>query len=82
MSIYQSLIDYFGGQRATAKALNCKQPSVWAWAQGKTNMSATLAIKAEIITNGKFKAVDLCPKLTEVTNTVSANDAGNSPDQA
>ena len=63
VSKYQKLVDFFGSQSATADALGIRQPSVNAWLSGKAKMSARLAIKAEKITNGKFKAVDLCPDL-------------------
>lgn len=60
---YKRLVAHFGGQQKTAAALGCTQPSVWAWLQGNAHMSATLALKAERITNGEFKAIDLCPAL-------------------
>ncbi|MBO1529626.1 helix-turn-helix domain-containing protein [Psychrobacter sp. F1192] len=66
---YSQLIARFGGQQKTAEALGCTQPSVSAWVQGKANMSATLALKAERITNGEFKAVDLCPALALLETT-------------
>ncbi|MGO2278011.1 helix-turn-helix domain-containing protein [Psychrobacter sp. 28M-43] len=60
---YKALVSYFGNQHKTAKALGCSQPGVWKWVRGKSNMSAALALKAERVTNGEFKAVDLCPAL-------------------
>lgn len=60
---YSQLVSHFGGQQKTAEALGCTQPSVWAWLQGKANMSAPLALKAERLTDGEIKAVDLCPAL-------------------
>lgn len=74
MNIHSKLIDYFGGQNATAKALKCTQPSVHAWVKGTAKMSAILAMRAEKITNGEFKAKDLCPELAEIENLPSAND--------
>lgn len=62
---YQRLVDYFGGQQATATALNVKQPSVSAWVSGKARMSAIVALRAERKTEGAFKAIDLCPQLNE-----------------
>lgn len=67
--LYQELVSRFGGQVKTADALGCKQPSVWAWLDGKTHMSAPLALKAERLTNGEFKAVDLCPALAALETT-------------
>ena len=66
---YSQLVAHFGGQQKTADALGCTQPSVSAWLQGKANMSAPLALKAERITNGEIKAVDLCPALAELETT-------------
>lgn len=63
---YSQLVTRFGGQQKTAEALGCTQPSVWAWLQGKANMSAPLALKAERLTNGEIKAVDLCPALASL----------------
>ncbi len=66
--IYQALVSHFGSQSETARKLNVKQPSVNAWLMGKTKMGAVSAKRAEILTNGKFKASDLCPKLQELEN--------------
>lgn len=62
---YQELVEHFGSQTLTAKALDTKQPSVNAWLSGKTKMSERTAIKAQIATEGKFKAADLCPSLKD-----------------
>lgn len=67
--LYQELVNHFGGQVKTAEALGCKQPSVWAWLDGKTHMSAPLALKAERITNGKFASSALCPALAALEVT-------------
>lgn len=66
---YSQLVVHFGSQQKTADALGCTQPSVSAWLQGKANMSAPLALKAERITKGEIKAVDLCPALAELETT-------------
>lgn len=66
--IYQALVEHFGSQSKTARELGVKQPSVKAWLIGKTKMGAISARRAEIITEGKFKASDLCPKLKELEN--------------
>lgn len=72
MNSYQSkyimLIEYLGGQSEAARILGCTQPSVWAWIQGKANMSAKFAVRAEQKTNGKFLKEDLCPSLTPISN--------------
>ncbi|WP_201499147.1 transcriptional regulator [Psychrobacter arenosus] len=63
---YKALVKYFGNQHKTAKALGCTQPGVWKWVSGKANMSAPLAIKAERLTNGEIKAIELCPALASL----------------
>ncbi|MFB6349451.1 Cro/CI family transcriptional regulator [Moraxella sp. ZJ142] len=64
---YQELVNHFGSQVETARQLGITQPSVHAWLSGKARMGAVIATKAEIITNGKFKAVDLCPELRKIS---------------
>lgn len=63
---YQSVIDHFGNQVKTATMLGVRQASVSAWVSGKTKMGAAVAIRAEKVTQGKFKASDLCPALRTV----------------
>lgn len=65
MNIFENLVSFFGDQIKTAKALNVKQPSVNAWLSGKAGMSEKVAMRAEIATGGKFKAVDLCPSMKD-----------------
>lgn len=65
-NIYKDLVDFLGGQTKTAKTLKIKQPSVFAWISGKSKMSAHTATLAEKLTQGKFRAVDLCPRLAEI----------------
>jgi DNA-binding transcriptional regulator YdaS (Cro superfamily) len=62
---YELLVARFGSQDATADALDIKQPSVNAWLKGKTVMSPLVATRAERVTEGEFKAIDLCPALRE-----------------
>ncbi len=62
-NLFQRLVEHFGGQVKTAKALNVKQPAVSSWVCGTKNMSELVAIRAQVATNGKFKAIDLCPSL-------------------
>lgn len=59
----QQLIDHFGSQQATASALGVKQGTVSGWSRGIHGVSAEVAIKAEIITKGQIKAVELRPTL-------------------
>ena len=62
---YKDLVSYFGSQTETARRLGVKQPSVNAWLSGKAKMSSVTAVVAEEVTNGKFRAVDLCPQLKQ-----------------
>lgn len=62
-AIYSNLVAYFGSQEKTAESLDVTQPAVSGWISGKKLMSVDIASKAEKATNGKFKAVDLCPAL-------------------
>jgi hypothetical protein len=64
-NIYQKLVDHFGSQESTAKALLVKQPSVSNWVNQKKGMSEQVALRAQRVTNGIFKAADLCPALAE-----------------
>lgn len=61
------LISHFGGQKKTADALGVAQPTVSGWLTGAHGISPIVAMRAERKTEGKFKAVDLCPKLKEAT---------------
>ena len=64
-TIYQELVNHFGGQVATAKALKVSQSNISGYVSGRWNMSEIVAIRAEKATKRKFKAVDLCPSLKE-----------------
>lgn len=70
-NIYQRLVAHFGNQENTAKALLVKQPSVSNWVNEKKTMSERTALRAEKVTNGLFKAIELCPALAEF-NSLSA----------
>jgi DNA-binding transcriptional regulator YdaS (Cro superfamily) len=59
----EHLIKHFDGQARTAGALGVSQSAVSQWLSGKSRMGAVIALKAESITAGKFKAVELCPDL-------------------
>lgn len=63
MNIFNCLIEHFGTQQKTADALRVDQGTVSGWARGRHGMSPVTALKAEAVTQGKFKAVDLCPDL-------------------
>jgi DNA-binding transcriptional regulator YdaS (Cro superfamily) len=64
-NIYKSLVEHFGGQVKAAKALKLTQPNMSALINGRWGMSPIVAIRAERVTNGEFKAVDLCPSLRD-----------------
>lgn len=70
--IYMQLVSFFGSQTKTAQALSIKQPSVNAWLTGKSQMSEKIALRAECVTNGSFKAYQLCPTLKEFEKKIAS----------
>ncbi|GAA5446083.1 hypothetical protein Misp06_04291 [Microbulbifer sp. NBRC 101763] len=62
----RKLIEHFGGQKDTAKALRVSQPTVSNLLHGKHGASAELALRAELVAGGVVSAVDLCPKLAQL----------------
>lgn len=70
-----SLIRHFGSQVKLAEKLNLKQGTITGWLNKKHGISEINALKIEKITDGKFKATDLCPRLVDVmqTKTPSGN---------
>lgn len=65
MNIYQQLVEHFGGQQKAASALGVTQPALSSWVNRRWSMSPIVALRAERLTDGKFKAQDLCPALRE-----------------
>lgn len=63
------LVRYFGGQVKTAAALDIEQTAVSNWVTGKNGVSWFSAKKAERLTNGEVRAIDLCPALAELETT-------------
>ncbi|ASL28601.1 transcriptional regulator [Azotobacter chroococcum] len=64
----ERLVAHFGDQVKTAKSLGVSQPAVSQWLSGACRMGPVTALKAESVTQGKFKAVDLCPDLLKVAS--------------
>ena len=62
-TIFKKLVDHFGSQAATAKALEVKQGSVSGWVRGLHGCSAEVAFRAERMTEGAIRACDLRPSL-------------------
>ncbi|WP_447896020.1 Cro/CI family transcriptional regulator [Vreelandella sp. GE22] len=62
-TIFSSLVDHFGGQQSTAKALGVNQGAVSNWVRGKHGMSPAVALRAEELTEGRFKRYQLCPSV-------------------
>ena len=60
---FQSLVDHFGGQLQTAKALNVNQGAVSNWVRDKHGMSPAVALRAEKLTEGAFTRYKLCPSV-------------------
>jgi DNA-binding transcriptional regulator YdaS (Cro superfamily) len=52
----KDVIEYFGSQTATAKALGVSIPSVWAWVRNN-EVPELRQYQIEKITNGNLKAV-------------------------
>lgn len=63
---YKQLAQLFSTQQEMADALCCSQPLVNKLLNGKAHMSAHIAMRAEKITDGKFKATELCPRLADL----------------
>lgn len=61
-----SVIDHFGGQAKMADLIGIKQGGISNWLNNKNGISERNALKIEKLTNGKFRAVDLCPRLAEL----------------
>lgn len=59
------LIAYFGSQKATEEAMGVSQVTVSGWLNKKHGVSYTNAIKAERLTDGTVRAVELFPALIE-----------------
>lgn len=70
MKAIVKLVEHFGGQTKTAKALGVSQAAVSYWLSGANAMSAATAFKAEEVTGGLFTAKELC--LPETTNPQAA----------
>lgn len=68
MNIFERLVAHFGTQEKTGSALGVDQATVSGWVREKHGMSAVVALKAEQITGGAFRAVELCPALERVTS--------------
>lgn len=71
---YEEIVSHFGSQSSTAKALGVSQPSVYSWVKGLTEMSERVAIRTQKVTEGKFKAADLCPSLKELEEINSSKN--------
>lgn len=72
VAIYKTLVEHLGGPTNAAKLLGVKQGTASGWIGGAHGMSAHIAIKAEAITHGKFKASDLNEKLRNIEDTTAA----------
>lgn len=63
---YQALVEHFGSQKAAANALQVKQCTISGYVNGKWQMSEKVAARAQKVTDGKFKASDLCSSFKEI----------------
>lgn len=67
MTPFERLVEHFGGQTKTAKALGVSQPAVHHWLAGTHALSARKAFLAEQLTEGKIQAWELCPQIPKNT---------------
>lgn len=75
LDIVTKLIEHFGGtQEKLASALNVKQGTVTGWLNKKHGIGESNALKIEKLTQGKFKAIELCPRLAELENLEPVKD--------
>lgn len=61
----KELVKYLGGPVKAAKALSVGQSTASGWQLEQHFMRPGPAIRAEKVTNGKFKRYELCPDLAE-----------------
>lgn len=57
------LISHFGTQEQMARAIGIHQGGISSYLNGRHGISQTVAKTIERVTDGKFKAVDLCPRI-------------------
>ncbi len=60
------LINHFGTQALTARALGVSQATVSYWRSGSLKISPEKAFLAEVATDGAITASSLCPLFAEV----------------
>lgn len=63
LEITQQLIDELGGQTATARLVNVKQPTVYGWYHGSYKPGLTAALRIQAVTDGKYPASIWHPEL-------------------
>lgn len=63
VSLYQELVEHLGGPKRAAELLGVSQATASGWKLGIHGMSSAVAIRAERITQHKFKAADLSAQL-------------------
>jgi len=78
------LIQHFGTQSLTAKALGVSQATVSYWLSGSIKISAEKAFLAELATGGAVSAASLCPLIAQVearqkVGESSVKTAGGAP---
>lgn len=60
------LVAEYGSQEKLARAIGVKQGTITGWIHGKHGINELNALRIEKMTNGKVKAIDLCPRLAEI----------------
>ena len=63
----KNLLLYYGTQAAISKAINCSRQAVCRWinSKGMSGPSPNVSFRIQTKTNGKIKAVKLCPSMAE-----------------
>lgn len=64
--ILLELIAEYGSQEKLARAIGVKQGTITGWIHGKHGINELNALRIEKMTNGRVRAIDLCPRLAEI----------------
>lgn len=75
-NIFIDIVEYFGGQVATAKSLGVTQGTVSGWVRGIHGCSAEIALLIQDRTSGRFSATTIRPSLASALPTVKQTIPG------
>lgn len=74
--LFFAIFKHFGkSQTDTADALGCSQSYVWGCLRKthKNTLPPLIAMRAEVVTGGKFQCEDLCPDIKDLLATIISN---------